>query len=159
MIIADLDTPAVVIDLDRMEANIARLQRYLDEHAIANRPHIKTHKVPEFAQKQLEAGAVGIACQKVSEAEVMADAGLEDVFLPYNIIGATKLARLMRLAARVRLSVTVDSAFTVRGYAGAATEAGIELLVLVEFDSGTHRCGVQTPREAAELAQLIADSA
>ena len=159
MIIADLDTPAVVVDLDRVEANIARLQRYLDEHGIANRPHVKTHKVPEFAKKQLAAGAVGIACQKVSEAEVMADAGLEDIFLPYNIMGATKLPRLMRLAARVRFSVTADSAFTVRGYAGAATEAGIELPVLVEFDSGLHRCGVQTPREAAELAQLIADSA
>jgi len=89
----------------------------------------------------------------------MADAGLEDIFLPYNIMGITKLARLMRLAARVRLSVTADSAFTVHGCARAATEAGIELPVLVEFDSGIHRCGVQTPREAAELAQLIADSA
>lgn len=159
MIIADLDTPAVVVDLDRAEANIARLQHYLDEHGIANRPHIKTHKLPELAHKQVAAGAVGIACQKVSEAEVMADAGLEDIFLPYNVMGEAKLDRLMRLASRVRLSVTADSAFTVQGYARAARTAGLELPVLIEFDTGSHRCGVQTPQEAAELAELIAGSA
>lgn len=156
MRVSDLPTPAIVIDLDRTEANIVRLQRYVDAHGIANRPHIKTHKVPAVAKMQLAAGAVGITCQKVSEAEVMADAGLDDIFLPYNILGAAKLERLMALARRIRLSVTADSAFTVSGYAGAAAQAAVALPVLVEFDTGAHRCGVQSPQEAADLARQIA---
>ncbi len=115
MHIDQVDTPAVLVDLDRVEANIARLQHYLDVHGIANRPHIKTHKIPALARAQLDAGAVGIACQKVSEAEVMVDAGIDDVFIPYNIVGQTKLDRLMRLAARAKVSVTADSAATIRG--------------------------------------------
>jgi len=158
MRISDLDTPAIVVDLDRVEANIERLQCYLDEHGIANRPHIKTHKVPALARRQVVAGAVGISCQKVSEAAVMADAGFDDIFLPYNIVGASKLGQLVCLARRVRLKVTADSAYTVRGYADAAARADLELPILVEFDSGGHRCGVQTPGEAAELARLIAAS-
>jgi len=159
MNINELDTPVAVVDLDRLEANIVRFQRYLDEHYIAHRPHIKTHKLPSIAHEQMQAGAIGITCQKVSEAEVMADAGLQDIFIPYNIIGQAKLERLMRLARRVRLSVTADSAFTVQGYSAAAQRAEIELPVLVEFDTGGNRCGVQSPREAAELAQFIARSA
>lgn len=106
----------------------------------------------------MRAGAVGITCQKVSEAEVMADAGLADIFLPYNIMGQAKLERLMRLARRVKLSVTADSAFTVKGYSEATGPANIELPVLVEFDTGGKRCGVQSPHEAAGLARLIAHS-
>ncbi|MGC9348494.1 MAG: D-TA family PLP-dependent enzyme [Anaerolineae bacterium] len=158
MNIASLDTPVVIVDLDRAEANIERLQRYLDEHGIANRPHIKTHKVPQLARQQMDAGAVGITCQKVSEAEVMVDAGIGDVFIPYNLIGETKLRRLMAMARRASVCVTADSAFVVRGYAAAAQASGIELPVLVEFDTGAHRCGVQSPAEAAELARLIAHS-
>src|SRR5690242_21140392 len=104
MRIDELETPVPVVDLDRLQENIARLQAYLDEHGIANRPHIKTHKIPAIARMQVEAGAVGITCQKVSEAEVMADAGFTDIFLPYNILGESKLARLMALAARTSLS-------------------------------------------------------
>src|SRR5512141_2903300 len=78
MHIDELETPVPVVDIDCMEANIARLQAYLDEHKIANRPHIKTHKIPAIAKMQMDAGAIGITCQKVSEAEVMADAGFED---------------------------------------------------------------------------------
>jgi D-serine deaminase-like pyridoxal phosphate-dependent protein len=152
----DLGTPAVVIDLDRMEANIDRLQGYMDKHRIANRPHIKTHKVPQIARRQMQAGAVGICCQKLSEAIVMVNAGLTDVLIPYNILGEAKLARLMRLTARARIQVTADSAATVRGYARAAVATGQTLTVLVEFDTGAHRCGVQSPAEAAELARLIA---
>ncbi len=151
----ELDTPALIVDLDRLRANIERLQRYLDAHGIANRPHIKTHKVPQIAQMQLAAGAVGITCQKLGEAEVMADAGCTDIFLPYNIIGEAKLARLTALARRINLSLTADSAFAVHGYARAAQEAGLVLDVLIEFDSGMGRCGVQTPAEAATLARQI----
>lgn len=155
MHIAELETPVPVVDIDRMEANITRLQSYLDEHKIASRPHIKTHKIPAIARLQVDAGAVGITCQKVSEAEVMADAGFDNIFIPYNIIGESKLKRLIALARRVTISVTADSEFTVRGLSKAAQEAGLTLPVLVECDLGAQRCGVQSPQEAAELAQLI----
>jgi D-serine deaminase-like pyridoxal phosphate-dependent protein len=152
----ELETPVPVVDMDRLEANIHRLQAYLDQYKIANRPHIKTHKIPEIAQLQMDAGAVGITCQKVSEAEVMADAGFDDIFIPYNILGESKLKRLMALAGRVTVSVTADSGFVVRGLSKAAQDAGLTLIVLVECDTGAHRCGVQSPGEAAELACLIA---
>ncbi len=92
--IHDIETPAVIIDVDRADANIARAQADADKHGLKLRPHIKTHKLPYFAKKQVAAGAVGITCQKIGEAEVMADAGLSDIFLPYNILGRAKLERL-----------------------------------------------------------------
>ena len=156
--IRDVETPVVVVDLDKLNANIVKLQKYLDAHGIANRPHIKTHKIPEIAWMQLNAGAVGITVQKLGEAEVMAQAGIRDIFLPYNIIGEAKLERLMRLARRVNMSVTADSEVTARGLSAAAHKAGIVLPVLVEFDGGIRRCGVQTPHQAADLAGLIAQS-
>lgn len=156
MQVDELETPVPVVDIDRMEANITRLQKYLDEHNIANRPHIKTHKIPAIAKMQMEAGAIGITCQKVSEAEVMADAGFTDIFIPYNIIGASKLSRLLALAARIDVSVTADSAFVIHGLSNATGEVGVPLSVLVECDTGAARCGVQSPQEAAELARLIA---
>ena len=155
MHIDELETPVPVVDISRMEANISRLQTYLDENKIANRPHIKTHKIPAIAKIQMEAGAIGITCQKVSEAEVMADAGFDDIFIPYNIIGESKLKRLMALTSRINVSVTADSAFTARGLSHAAEQAGLTLTVLVECDTGAQRCGVQSPQEAAELARLI----
>src|SRR6266508_6263339 len=113
MHIDELETPVPVVDLDRLENNITRLQTYLDEHKITSRPHIKTHKIPAIAKMQMDAGAAGITCQKVSEAEVMADAGFDDIFIPYNIVGESKLRRLMALAERIQVSVTADSAYTV----------------------------------------------
>jgi D-serine deaminase-like pyridoxal phosphate-dependent protein len=159
MHLQDIDTPAVVVDLDRLEANIARFQSYLDTHHIANRPHIKTHKIPAIAHMQVKAGAIGITCQKVGEAEIMAAAGIQDIFIPYNIIGAQKLERLMQLARQIRMSVSADSEYTVRGLSEAARAAGVTLIVLVECDTGMGRCGVQTPQAAADLARLIARSA
>jgi D-serine deaminase-like pyridoxal phosphate-dependent protein len=158
MHIDELETPVATVDMDRLEANIGRFQAYLDQHGIANRPHIKTHKIPEIAHMQLAGGAVGITCQKLGEVEVMAQAGIKDIFLPYNILGAAKLERLAHLARRIRLSVTADSETTVRGLAEAMQRAGLTLPVLVEFDGGASRCGVQSPQAAADLARLIADS-
>jgi D-serine deaminase-like pyridoxal phosphate-dependent protein len=158
MHVDELETPVPIVDIERLESNITRLQHYLDEHKIANRPHIKTHKIPAIARMQMDAGAVGITCQKVSEAEVMADTGFDDIFLPYNIIGESKLKRLMALARHVNVSVTADSSFTVQGLSYAAQEAGLTLTVLVECDTGLQRCGVQSPQEAAELARCIASS-
>jgi D-serine deaminase-like pyridoxal phosphate-dependent protein len=158
MHIDQLETPVAVVDLNRLEANITQLQAYLDEHGIANRPHIKTHKIPEIAHMQIHAGAVGITCQKLGEAEVMVQAGIRDIFVPYNIVGGAKLERLMRLARRVRMSVTADSEAVVRGLSIAARRAGLTLPVLVECDTGAKRCGVQSPQEAADLARIIAMS-
>jgi D-serine deaminase-like pyridoxal phosphate-dependent protein len=158
MRIDELDTPTAVVDLDRLGANLTRLQTYLDEHGLANRPHIKTHKIPAIARMQVEAGAVGLTCQKVGEAEVMAAAGFDDLFIPYNLIGQPKLDRLMAVARQATVSVTTDSGVVARGLSAAAERAGpadARLTVLVECDTGAGRCGVQSPAEAAELAQLI----
>ena len=152
----ELDTPVAVIDLSRLEANIGKLQSYLDEHGIANRPHIKTHKIPAIAHQQLNAGASGITCQKIGEAEVMVRAGIRDVLITYNILGKAKLHRLMTLAREASLRVTADSEATVAGLSTAACEHGVKAPVLVEFDTGHGRCGVQSPAEAAELAEHIA---
>ncbi len=153
--IADLDTPTVLIDVDRVEANLRRAQAHADKEGYKLRPHIKTHKLPRFARRQVELGAVGITVQKLGEAEVMADAGLTDIFLPYNILGPKKLARLKALNDRVTLAVTADSPDTVAGYAATFT-AGKPLTVLVECDSGGGRCGVQTAAQALALARQIA---
>lgn len=155
MEIANLETPVAIVDMDRLDANINRLQKYLDQHGIANRPHIKTHKIPAIAHMQLQAGASGITCQKIGEAEVMVEAGIKDIFIPYNIIGAQKLERLMALAKVATISVTADSEYTVNGLSEAANRAGLNLSVFVEFDTGSQRCGVQTPEQAAELAAYI----
>jgi len=153
-----LETPVAIVDLDRMERVIQRLQEYLSGHKIANRPHIKTHRIPEIALLQVKAGAVGITCQKIAEAEIMADAGIRDIFLPYNIVGKSKLDRLVALAKRISLAVTADSADVVQGLSSAARGAGITLPVLVEFDTGLGRCGAQSPEEARALSRVIARS-
>lgn len=153
--IAELDTPAVLIDIDRVEANLIRAQAHADAEGYKLRPHIKTHKLPRFAKRQIELGAVGITVQKLGEAEVMADAGISELFLPYNIIGTSKLARLKALNDRVNLKVTADSPDTVSGYAATFT-ADKPLTVLVECDSGGGRCGVQTAEQALALARQIA---
>ena len=154
----EVDTPAVLIDIDRVEANLRRVQDYADAHGLKLRPHIKTHKLPRFARRAIELGAVGITVQKLGEAEVMADAGITEIFLPYNIIGASKLKRLKALADRVNISVTADSAETVKGLSQTFAGANKPLTVLVECDTGGGRCGVQTPEAAVALARTITDS-
>lgn len=150
----DIDTPAVLIDLAKVEANLARAQAHAEAIGLRLRPHVKTHKLPRFARRQVELGAIGITAQKLGEAEAMADAGLSDIFLPYNILGAAKLDRLAALNARVRLAVTADSTVTVAGYAARFT-ADAPLRVLVECDTGAGRCGVQDAAEALDLARAI----
>jgi D-serine deaminase-like pyridoxal phosphate-dependent protein len=156
--IADLETPCVVIDLAKTEANLARAQAHATANGYALRPHIKTHKLPRFAKRQIELGAVGITAQKLGEAEVMADAGIGDIFVPYNIVGASKLARLATLNERITLSVTADSPDTIAGYASTFSGGSKALTVLVECDTGGGRCGVQSPAQALALARHIAMS-
>ena len=155
MQVQDLDTPCAVVDLDVMENNLRRCQTYLDRHGLRLRPHIKTHKIPEFAHWQIRLGAKGINCQKLGEAEVMADAGIADILLTYNLIGAAKLDRLVALARRVDLKVVADSAEVVEGLSHAMSRAGLSLPVLVECDTGAARCGVTAPAQALALAQAI----
>ncbi|MBJ3786141.1 D-TA family PLP-dependent enzyme [Devosia sediminis] len=151
----ELDTPAVLIDLDRTEANLKRAQDAAEKVGIALRPHIKTHKLPYFARRQVDLGAVGITVQKLGEAEVMADAGLTDLLLTFNIIGAAKLKRLKALHDRVTIRVVADSADCVAGLAATFTDATRPLGVFVECDTGMGRCGVQSPAAAVELARKI----
>src|SRR5438094_303441 len=135
MRIDEIDTPLVAIDLDVVENNIRTTQHYFDQHGIAFRPHIKTHKLPVIAHKQVAAGAKGITCQKLGEAEVMAAAGIDDIFIAYNIVGDLKLDRLMRLARQVTMSVAADSEYTVRGLSRAAAREGCDVRVVVEMDT------------------------
>ncbi|MCC6103937.1 D-TA family PLP-dependent enzyme [Acetobacter sp.] len=155
MNIESLSTPCVLIDIDRVKANIQRAQDYADKNGFMLRPHIKTHKIPAFAHMQVEAGACGITCQKLGEAEVMAEAGLDDILISYNIIGFDKLTRLAALAKRIRLTVAADSLFTINGYNQIATATGVTFDVLIECDTGGGRCGVQTPDEAIALASAL----
>lgn len=152
--IHDLETPSVLIDLDRMGRNILAMQKRCDDLGIQFRPHIKTHKIPDIARRQVEAGASGIACQKVSEAEVFAAASFDDIQIPYNIIGKRKTQRLAALAKRIKVTVTVDSRAAVDGIAAAAQEAGATVNMMVELVALNHRTGT-TPEKAVELAQHI----
>src|SRR6266436_9455188 len=124
--VSDLDTPAVTVDLDVMEDNIRRVQAHLARHGIANRPHIKTHKIPALGKMQMQAGAVGITCQKLGEVEVFTDAGVaDDVLLTFNVLGRAKIERLLALARRLRrLAVVFDNEVVARGLAEGARAAG-----------------------------------
>ena len=150
----DVDTPAVVVDVDRLEHNLARWQAHCDAVGLANRPHVKTHKSVEIARRQVALGARGVTCQKLGEAEVMADAGIDDILIPYNLIGASKLERLAALARRVEVAVSVDDQRLLAGLAGAG-KASREIRVLVECDTGLGRVGVASPEAAAALAGEI----
>src|SRR5947207_1548955 len=154
----DYGTPAVVIDMDRVERNIARIQAACDAAGVANRPHIKTHKSPLIAKLQIAAGAKGITCQKLGEAEVMVEAGIDDILISYNLIGEEKMARLGALQARATITVAADNLTVITGLPQAAQISGRPLSVVVECDTGRKRAGVETPAEAIELARSIAAS-
>jgi D-serine deaminase-like pyridoxal phosphate-dependent protein len=152
-----LDTPVAVVDLDIVERNIERLQTICDDHGVGNRPHIKTHKSVRLARMQLAAGAIGITCQKLGEAEVMAAAGIDNILISYNVVGAAKHERLRKLADRCTLTLCCDSREVADGYAQAlAGRQGPPVRVLVECDTGRHRCGVLTAEAVGALADHIA---
>ncbi|MBR0895708.1 D-TA family PLP-dependent enzyme [Bradyrhizobium tropiciagri] len=151
-------TPCAVIDMDRVERNIARIQKACDEAGVANRPHIKTHKNPMLAQLQIKAGAKGITCQKLGEAEIMADSGIDDILISYNLLGDEKMARLGALQAKADITVAADNSVVVGDLPKAAAASGRPLSVVVECDTGRKRAGVETPREAIALAREIAAS-
>jgi D-serine deaminase-like pyridoxal phosphate-dependent protein len=154
--VTELDTPAVTIRLDRLERNIDRMQSRLDAAGKGNRPHIKTHKIPAIAKMQMDAGAIGITCQKVSEAEVFADAGVaDDILITFNILGEKKTDHLMQVAEKVkRLAVVADNEVVVRGLSEAGIRHGRDVPILIECDLGFGRNGVQSPEDALSLARL-----
>ena len=153
--IEDLETPVPIIDLDVVERNLTRWQVRCDAFGIANRPHIKTHKLVGFAKYQLSLGAKGITVQKLGEAEVMADAGITDLLLTFNVVGKPKLERLAALAKRTSIIVVADNAEMLEGLSNAGIKAGRKIGVLVECDTGANRNGVQSPQHAANLAKAI----
>ena len=151
-------TPCAVIDMDRVERNIARIQVACDTAGVANRPHIKTHKSPLLAQMQVAAGAKGITCQKIGEAEVMAEAGIDDILISYNLIGEEKMARLAALQAKANMTVAADNSTVIAGLPQAAARFGPAAL-----GRGRMRYGAQARRrrdagEAIALAREIAAS-
>ena len=156
MLISELDTPALIVDLDVMEGNLSRMAEYCRRHNLRLRPHTKTHKIPELARKQIESGASGITVAKLSEAEVMTDAGLNDLLIAYPIVGPVKTAKLASLAERAAITVSLDSAEAARGISGALSERGTKVDVLVEIDVGFKRCGVANETQALALAQTVA---
>src|SRR5262245_64351348 len=153
--VADLETPAVTIDLDIMEDNIRRVQAHLARHGIGNRPHVKTHKIPAIGKMQMAAGAMGITCQKIGEVEVFVGAGVaDDILLTFNVLGRAKTERLTALIRRAPgLSVVLDNDVVARGLSDAAARDGVDVRFLVECDTGFGRTGVQTPEAAFDLAR------
>ena len=151
-------TPCAVIDMDKVERNIARVQAACAAAGVANRPHIKTHKSPMLAKMQIAAGASGVTCQKLGEAEVMADAGIDDILISYNLIGEEKMARLGALQAKANMTIAADNPVVIAGLPQAADISGRQLSVVVECDTGRKRAGVETPADAVALARRIASS-
>lgn len=151
-----IDTPALVIDEAIVRNNIDAFQTHCNNVGLKLRPHIKTHKTIRFMQQQLQAGAVGITCQKIGEAETMADGGAKDILITYNILGAGKLDRLLALSNRLdTLCVVVDNVVVLKGLAEAFTNSSSILNIMVECDTGALRCGVTTPEQAVSLAKQI----
>lgn len=155
----ELDTPAFIVDLDAMERNIKKMASYFQEREANIRPHMKHHKTPAIAHKQLAAGnAVGVCCQKLGEAEVMADAGIENILVTYEVIGSTKIRRLMSLRNRAKVMVISDSPDNIKDLSDGAQAFGVSLGVLVDVNSGMNRCGVDPGEPTIELAKTIASS-
>ena len=151
----DVDTPALLINIEVVERNIGRMAEFFRNAPASLRPHIKTHKTPILAQMQLDAGAIGITCAKVSEAEVLVAAGIENIFIANQITGFRKIERLVCLARQNQVAVIVDDGNNVDDLSDAMEEVGKGLNVLVEIDVGMHRCGVDSAPAAIALARRI----
>jgi 3-hydroxy-D-aspartate aldolase len=155
MPLAEVDTPALLLDLDVFECNLRLLHESVAGRNIKLRPHAKSHKCPEIALRQMALGAVGVCCQKVSEAEAMVDGGVNDVLIANEVVGAAKLKRLAALSGRAKIAVCADHPDNVAALDAAAREAGVRLDVLVEVNVGANRCGVEPGEPAFKLAQQI----
>ena len=150
----DLSTPAVLVDLDVLERNVARMAERARQHGVRLRPHAKTHKIVSIGRLQTAAGAVGLSVAKTSEAEVFADAGFDDLFVAFPVVGPDKGRRLVRLAERIRLAVGTDSVEGARTLAEPFAQAGRVLDVMLKVDVGYHRVGVEPDRAPAVAGQI-----
>ena len=155
MNVADIDTPALCLDIEVVEANIKRMADYFCDSPVRLRPHSKTHKSPTLAHMQLDAGAIGITCAKLGEAEVMVAAGVKDVLIANQIVGPGKIARLVNLAAHSQVMVAVDDAGNVADLNAAAEAKGVRLRILIEVDIGMKRCGASPGQPVLDLARNI----
>lgn len=158
MTIDELDTPALLVDLDALEFNIRTMADFFAGKSVALRPHIKTHKCLQIAQKQIAAGAIGVTCAKVSEAAAMARSGVTDILIANQVIGATKLERLTDLARQCNVIVAVDQPDNVRDLSAACRAKSVNLRVLIEVEIGMGRCGAMPGEPVLELARQIADA-
>ncbi|HYM13388.1 MAG TPA: alanine racemase [Bryobacterales bacterium] len=155
MHISELETPALLIDLERMERNLCRAAHYAKEHDLRLRPHTKTHKIPAIGNKQIELGAVGLTVAKVGEAEVMVASGTPDLLVAYPVVGLKKLGRLMEVARKTSVTVALDSMQAARQLSDAARAARVTIGVLVEADLGMNRCGVPVGEPLVDLARSV----
>jgi len=155
MHLPEIDTPALLVDLDTMERNLQRVADYTQAHGLRLRPHTKTHKSPRIGRRQLELGAAGLTVAKVGEAEVMLDAGPRDLLVAFPVIGHAKLDRLMAVARRTRVTVSLDSLCAAQQLSTAAEAAGVNIGVLAETDVGLGRVGVSPGAELLDLARGI----
>ncbi len=158
MALADIDTPSLVIDLDAFERNLDRMARYIAGSKASLRAHSKTHKSPIIARQQIERGAVGVCCQKVSEAEIMVQGGIKSVLVSNEVVGQRKLERLAALARVADVAFCIDTAENVRQANDVAKRFGVQLNALVEIDVGAGRCGAAPGAPAARLASLVAEA-
>jgi D-serine deaminase-like pyridoxal phosphate-dependent protein len=149
-----IETPSVIIEMEKVRRNISSMAQDISEKGCFLRPHIKTHKIPELARMQIDAGACGITCAKLSEARVMADAGIADIFIAYPVIGKDKITRALELNKKIRLILGVDSIQGATALSEAAQAAGTVFEVRLEIDTGLRRTGI-APHKAAEMASLI----
>jgi D-serine deaminase-like pyridoxal phosphate-dependent protein len=154
--VSAIETPALIIDLDALDANIARMARYAEARRIRLRPHFKTHKCLEIARRQIAAGAVGLCCQKLSEAEILVSGGIRDVLVTNEVLAPVKLDRLMRLTDGAHIGVCVDSVAGVEALLACRPAASL-IDVYIELDAGAGRCGVDDHANALDLARLVAD--
>jgi len=157
MLVSELETPAVVVDLDVMERNLSRMAEYCRRHGIKLRPHTKSHKIPELAKRQIESGATGITVAKIGEAEVMLDSGITDILIAYPLFGRGKPTRLAELAERGDIAVSLDSLEAARAISEQVTARNVKVGILAELDVGFGRCGVANETELLTLAQEVAD--
>jgi D-serine deaminase-like pyridoxal phosphate-dependent protein len=154
----EVDTPALVLDLDALEGNLVRMADAVKKSGVRLRPHAKSHKCAEIARAQIAAGAVGVCCQKVSEAEALVRGGVADVLVTNEIVGKQKIARLARLVREAKVGVLADDAGNVGDLDAAARAEGVRLDVLIEIDVGAHRCGIEPGEPALALARRVASS-
>lgn len=156
MTLDDVDTPALLIEMEAFEANLLAMARSAAEAGVRLRPHAKTHKCALIALRQVALGAVGVCCQKVSEAEALVEGGVRDVLVTNEIVGGRKIEHLAALAREAAIGVCVDDGDNVAALDAAAARAGVTLDVLVEIDVGAHRCGVAPGAPALDLAERVA---